>query len=478
MTLDWKSLLNDARRKPKGGAGPRTEFERDHDRILFSTPVRRLADKTQVFPLETHDSVRTRLTHSLEVSNLARSLGTTLAFKGGVFPSAPTPERNVPAVLGAAGLAHDLGNPPFGHQGEAAMREWFAENQEEILRKKDGLSKAMCDDFLSFDGNAQTLRLVTKLQVINDDFGLNLTYGTLAVLMKYTVPSDKVEKPHKGKVKQTGKGGKKPPPNYPGRGKPGFFQSERQIVEEVWSNTGLKVGIRHPLTYIVEAADDIAYAVIDAEDAVKKSLASFSDLIAYLRHALPTDAITKSVVDRSEEKHKEYRTQGLTHAELNDVSMQKFRVYAMEELINAVTETFLVNSTAMMEGLFEGDLVGGGKGEDFWRALKEFDRLHAYQNRSVRRIELVGNGVIKDLMTYFWRAIVDRKSETDPTSERKAPFGRYAYSLISDNYRRVFELDSSMPMRYRELRLLTDMVAGMTDSFAMSVHKELKALER
>jgi dGTPase len=145
----------------------RTELERDYDRILFATPTRRLADKTQVFPMEEHDSIRTRLTHSHEVSNLARSIGVLLAFEHAekVFGSNHEElqvKRNVPAVLAAAGLAHDLGNPPFGHQGEIAIQQWFAE------RKWD---KDIHIDFREFDGNAQTFRLLTRLQVLKSPIG-------------------------------------------------------------------------------------------------------------------------------------------------------------------------------------------------------------------------------------------------------------------------------------------------------------------
>jgi dGTPase len=174
--------------------GPRTEHERDYDRILFSAPVRRLADKTQVFPLDEDDSVHTRLTHSHEVSNLARSIGVNLAFNDRVFPSEVVPQRNVPAMLAAAGLAHDLGNPPFGHQGETSIQDWFEQNRERVFPERCGLADVMQQDFLRFEGNAQTLRLLTRLQILNDDYGLNVTYGTLAALMKYTVGSSAARK--------------------------------------------------------------------------------------------------------------------------------------------------------------------------------------------------------------------------------------------------------------------------------------------
>jgi len=182
--------------------------------------VRRLADKTQVFPLERNDSVRTRLTHSYEVSNLARSLGVTLAFDDKIVANGVLqPERNLPAILAAIGLAHDLGNPPFGHQGEQAIQAWFADNPHVL--KDSELNEAMKQDFIKFEGNAQTLRLLTRLQLINNDYGLNLTYSTLAALMKYPTASDKINKDDVARKKY------------------GYFQSEKGIVEDIWKKTGL-----------------------------------------------------------------------------------------------------------------------------------------------------------------------------------------------------------------------------------------------
>ena len=136
--LTWKQLLCPRRRKDepskvRGFDGQRTEYERDYDRILFSAPLRRLADKTQVFPLDADDSVHTRLTHSHEVSNLARSIGVSLAFQHALFPEEVVPQRNVPAILAAVGLAHDLGNPPFGHRGESSMQDWFLQNASRVF---------------------------------------------------------------------------------------------------------------------------------------------------------------------------------------------------------------------------------------------------------------------------------------------------------------------------------------------------------
>ena len=287
--LEWPQLLSNKRfdnlldrskpkDRPEGPEFAQGQFrlpqERDHDRILFSTPFRRMGDKTQVFPLESIESIRTRLTHSYEVANLARSLGVQIA------ESLPNPPehalRAIPATLAAVGLAHDIGNPPFGHQGEKAICSWFklnkntlfepptAPEEEAIATDIQNLTSQHKEDFLNFDGNAQTLRLLTKLQVIGDDLGLNLTLGTLAALMKYVAGSDNIDT-----EKQS-------------RKKVGYFASELSLVERIRKEVGLTNDARHPLALVMEACDDIAYSVLDAEDSIKKGLVSFNDLVAGL----------------------------------------------------------------------------------------------------------------------------------------------------------------------------------------------------
>ena len=470
MKADWKTLLDQGRRKDAAKLGKpknkptakpkpveaRTETERDYDRILFSTPVRRLADKTQVFPLDPNDSVRTRLTHSHEVSNLSRSIGINLAFNHQIGSPSANFQRNVPAMLATIGLAHDLGNPPFGHKGESAVRDWFQKNAALLKPLKGGLK----EDFLLFEGNAQTLRLLTRLQLLNDNFGLNLTYGTLAALLKYTVSARDAD----------------PKAEYAGRKKNGFFQSEKAIVEEVWERTGLRAGVRHPFAYVMEACDDIAYSVMDTEDAVKKGLTSFHDVMAFIRHEAASDQLALDTCTRSEVTHNEYKRQSsLSPWELNDISMQMFRVYAISAMVTAVTDTFLTNLDKILSGTFKGDLISKSSAAAFCAALKVFDTKHAYRHRSVLKVELAGYKVIQKLMDYLWIAIDARADLKKLGSKRADPFANYVYNRISENYRRIAEDSSNqMPLRYRELQLITDMISGMTDSFAMSLEEELR----
>lgn len=460
--LNWKELLNDSRRKSKGQLlvsgveSGRYQFERDYDRILFAAPTRRLADKTQVFPLDRNDSVRTRLTHSHEVSTLARSIGLRLVYeKENIFVGAEPGQflhRSVPAMLAAIGLVHDLGNPPFGHQGEVAIQNWFKNNCEVILR---GMSFDDARDFFGFDGNAQTVRLVTKLQILNDKFGLNLTYGTLAALIKYPVPVSGVnDKQWK---------------------KQGYFKSEQDIVDDIWQETGLKQGVRHPLTYVMEACDDIAYSVLDAEDTVKKSFASYYDLLRFLKRECGGDEIAAKVIEKSETSSSGFESQGLSPQELNECSMQMFRVYSITEMIGAVIDTFSEKVDALLKGtqIYKG-LISESKSHKLCKALKKFDFEYGFKHKSVLELELKGNTYITEVMDMLWVGVHGR---LDQRQHSNTPFGKYAYSRISESYRRIFEDKSNdLPVGYKEAQLLADAVSGMTDTYLIALHSELKPL--
>ncbi|MCU6388039.1 dNTP triphosphohydrolase [Enterobacter quasiroggenkampii] len=498
--MQWDKLLYNGRRKDKdkgnlqsaSSAKPsdseniewRQEIERDFDRILFAAPTRRLADKTQVFPLDMNDSVRTRLTHSHEVANFARGIGMRLAFdmKNEVFEGLSETicvERDIPALLAAIGLAHDLGNPPFGHQGEAAMRNWFNANLSDFFNEDNDIdNKDIFNDFFQFDGNSQTLRLVTKLQILNDQYGLNLTYATLAALIKYP-RSSYTDSPGQWE-------------------KHGFFHSESKIVNEIWLVTGLKENIRHPFTWIMEACDDIAYSVLDAEDTVKKGLASYKDLIDHLKcWEEGKDPVINKVVMQTEEKNAEYKhlQHELTPSEINDMHMQMFRVKATIALVNDVVDTFVANLSTLLSHHCEfKDLIGQSQSKSFCKALKAFDKKHGYRHRSVLELELKGSNYIQKLMDMLWIGIHGHKTQKERDQEKElqkendafkprmeyrsnSPFGRYAYGRISENYRRIFEDEKNgLPVLYKEAQLLADAISGMTDSYLIRLHDELKSL--
>jgi dGTPase len=495
--MDWNGLLNGnrfgdmlLRKKPEGKpTGPafadgqfRTPQERDHDRILFSTPFRRMGDKTQVFPLESIESIRTRLTHSYEVANLARSLGLEIAHRH----AAELPKdaiRTIPATLAAVGLAHDIGNPPFGHQGEFAIRAWFERNSSVLFvpPTESMLSRVAADvellteqhknDFLLFEGNAQTLRVLTKLQVIGDDLGLNLSVGTLASVMKYVAASDAIEK-----SKQA-------------RKKVGFFASEQELVAQIRQQTGLEADARHPLALVMEACDDIAYSVLDAEDAIKKGLVSLNDLLAALEYhpdgEEKLDPVVKHLCLLARWELGCLRSQQLHPSELQDVAAQKFRVHAIHLMVSAVGKAFTENYRTIISGAFDGELIKSSAGANLCSALKKFDRENAFSHKSVLEIELNGYNVLNRLMDFLWAGISQRENYEDLSSTRTSPFAAYVYSRISKNYRRMFEgkvhqyhRDPGLPIRYKEMQLLTDMVSGMTDQFCIDLYQDFKKHHR
>jgi len=262
----WDKLLSDKTEKGrtnKGQNDSRTPFQDDYSRIIFSTPFRRLQDKAQVFPLEENDFVRTRLTHSLEVAAISKSIGISIQAKLIAQKKLEESKRGmIPDVLECAGLAHDLGNPPFGHFGEVTLQKKF----DDLFSTENDLSEVEKKDFTKFDGNCQTIRILTRLQCIKDLYGYHMTYATLATLMKYPMNSKE------GNVKDGNVWHKKF----------GYFQSEKNIAENILKETGLYIedgkAYRHPLAFILEAADDIAYSAADIEDGFKKKAITFKDI--------------------------------------------------------------------------------------------------------------------------------------------------------------------------------------------------------
>ena len=333
------------------------------------------------------------------------------------------------------------------------------------------------NDFLIFEGNAQTLRVLTKLQVIGDDLGLNLSVGTLSSVMKYVAASDAIDA-----SKQA-------------RKKVGYFASEQSAVERIRQETGLEADTRHPLALVMEACDDIAYSVLDAEDAIKKGLVSLNDLLATLEyHPKGKDKLdveTKHLCELARWELGVLRRQQLHPSELQDVATQKFRVHAIHLMVSAVAEAFKNNYNLIISGKFDQELIKASKAANICSALKKFDRENAFSHKSVLEIELNGFNVLNRLMDFLWLGISQREDYKDLSSKRKSPFSQYIYSRISKNYRRIFEgkvdqyhPDSGLPIRYKELQLLTDMVSGMTDQFCIDLcgdfeqhHQEMRRLD-
>lgn len=472
--MEWKQLLSEKRvRQLFGGRATtksdddtRSEFQRDFDRSLFSTPVRRLQDKAQVFPLEPHDSVRTRLTHSLEVSNVARGLAQAVAAelrKRGVLSQEQA--EAVEQIAAACGLIHDLGNPPFGHSGEEAIQTWFRgrlDNDKKFFGGFESaataaLTERMRQDFLRFEGNAQTIRIISTLQVLTDFYGLNLTSGTLSAALKYTARSDEAQSdggPHQKK-------------------KPGYFTSEDKLIAAVRSETGTG-DARNPIAYLVEAADDIVYATVDIEDGVKKAVVTWDDVERQLRaEAGGADPILDRVLKRAEKKVAEAEVPIGRGAERDEAMAQTFRTFAITEATLAVKRHFLEQYDAIMSGTFADELISCPTISPLLKACKKTARQAIFRrDPEVLEREIAGREVIHKLMDRFWEGV----KEYVPGDDNKNDFPAKIRALISSNYRRVFAWSSDrrlLPPDYLRMQLVTDYVCGMTDSFATRLYKKL-----
>jgi dGTPase len=214
---------------------------------------------------------------------------------------------------------------------------------------------------------------------------------------------------------------------------------------------------------------------VDVEDAAKKGLVNFDRLVGYLKHKAAEDPCVLEVVEKAQKQHEEFRENSLSAAELDDITMQIFRVSAIGVMIVSATEAFVENLNSIMAGTFDKELMAVSKASGLWRLLKEFAGKYIYPHREVLEVELTGHQTIHGLMDIFWAAITRRQDPLDIASKRTSPLHSYVYSRISENYRRVAEGSGPMPIRYRELQLMTDMVSGMTDSFAISLLKDLRA---
>lgn len=447
----------------------RSVFQQDYDRLLFSTPVRRLADKTQVWPMEENDGVRTRLTHSHEVANLARSIGAR-AFKGArdVFKQYGCDDDSLAEIINplllSIGLGHDLGNPPFGHQGEVAIGRWFERRKSWIFTHTKGNGELLAapvpeshwPEFIDFDGNPQSLRLLTRLQTHIDSLGLDLSAATLAAGLKY--PVSYLNRDKSDPIKKKG----------------GYFESERDLVDWIRVHTGLNEGQRHPLTWIMEACDDIAYSILDVDDVLKKGIMSPDDVLVILRQKFSIDG----VVGKIQSKFKEIESRLFSPEMLRDIKIEYLRAYLIENLIEHASKTFIDNSPAIFSHRPIMPLMDDSR---LCEELKTVAQQNAFNHSSVLRTEALGSAAIDDLMTALWEAISYRKDIDNLRSKRMSARAKYIFSLISPNYIEQAENFSSTSeiasgLRYRELRLLTDMVSGMTDTFAMRLWKDIKVI--
>ena len=447
--MNWPQLLSRKRLgsdEQSAGSATRTDFQRDHDRIVFSSAFRRMQDKTQIFPLSKIDYVRTRLTHSLESSSVGRSLGTLageqIIARHGLKGHEASDFGDICA---AACLAHDIGNPPFGHSGEDAIRHWAA-HAEYGRQRVAVLQRSQREDFLNFEGNAQGFRVITRLQNRDNRGGLQLTCATLAAFTKY--PRESCI----GNGRFDGVSAKKP----------GFTAEDQANFCEVADTVGLirrdpvlAIWHRHPLAFLVEAADDICYRVIDIEDGFRLGHLSFQEAMELFSAVLP-DAGGQA--DR-----------------LNRISGRKekiefLRAKVISQAISEILTCFLDHEANILEGSFDEPLMSQIPHR------REMDQLIAvatekiYVAPEVIEIETAGFQVISELLERFI-PIIDDVAEHGASA---VPRSQMMIRLIPEQF--LGPAQRPAADQYTRLLKLTDFVAGMTDSYAVSLYKKVTGI--
>ncbi|ABQ14229.1 deoxyguanosinetriphosphate triphosphohydrolase [Dichelobacter nodosus] len=438
--MNWLSLCSDAR---MGGASLpepliRSEYQRDSDRILFSAAFRRMQDKTQVFPLAKNDFVRTRLTHSLEVSCVGRSLGNRV----GVHLLQKYPElvaqkitaANIGDIVAAACLAHDLGNPPFGHSGEQAMRDYFcSENGQNILERLK-ISTDERADLTAIEGNAQSFRIVSRLENPDANGGLRLTYATLATMAKYPCTAACLEQS--------------------GYQKNGCYQDDLATYTQIFSALGIpqikpQVWLRHPLSYLMEAADDICYLIVDIEDAYQVKQIHFEEAYARLFE------LVRENVDETRIKAMHSKSDKLGY----------LRAKAIGQLIDETCAQFWQSESAILNGNGAALLPHIPSYRQL-KALRQFASDYIYNLQPVVEIQVAGNRILRGLLDIFCTAVANTVLN-NKTSRRH---DEMILLLLPTRYRRY--ADSP----YQKLLAVCDYVSGMTDSYAVSLYKKLTGI--
>ncbi|RCK35057.1 deoxyguanosinetriphosphate triphosphohydrolase [Thalassospira profundimaris] len=435
--MNWQKLLSPARlgtRHSSVGAFGRSDFHKDYDRIIFSAAFRRLQRKTQVHPLPENDNVHTRLTHSLEVSCIGRSLGLMVGHKlheKGSLPDAIEPDH-MAAIVQAAALCHDIGNPPFGHAGEYAVRQWFID-ADPIFTEK--LGKEQFADLTTYEGNAQGFRLLTNKRTGLYDGGMRLTYATLASFLKY--PWSAAGSP------------------FPQKKKFGAFQKEFALLEEVADATGLirtgdQAFCRHPLVYLVEAADDVCYALIDIEDGVELELVEFETLENMLRPCIEGDLPAEY-----------HREQNISRK----ISFLRGKI--MSGLLDALVDAFVRNEEELLAGVWKGDLLACADGpyNELIANAKSFSEKQIILNRRKVQIEVGAFAHLETLLDTFCKTALEVHQATTEAD-------------VSYRAGRVRELigNDAMPIGaplYDLYLVILDYVSGMTDDFAARLARDI-----
>lgn len=439
MTMDWNKLISAKRLGREGNpslADARSEYLKDWDRIVYSSAFRRLQDKTQVFPLAESDYVRTRLTHSIEVSSVGRSLGTLCGdFILDKTKSLPIGNQDFGSIVAAACLAHDIGNPPFGHSGEDAIQSWFTLHGQSYL---EHLSNAEREDFCKFEGNAQGFRLISRLQNAVDRGGFQLTYAVLAAFAKY--PRGSVM-PNADKNKISEK-------------KFGYVSHDAQNFELVAQETGLlkksdAAYVRHPLAFLMEAADDICYGIVDLEDGHRLGRIGFDEArdllypIAFQEGVTPSSSYT--AID-------------------NDAGrIEYLRARAIGNLITATVTVFKDNYEDIMNGKFEQALVSKSIYSEHLEQILKLSREKIYNTPTVLQIEVAGYEILGGLLKKLVPALLSDESGRSGAHKKIVQIVPQQFAIGTTYYQRLLGV--------------TDFVSGMTDSYALTLFRRLHGIE-
>lgn len=437
--MEWKSLLSAEREyREYKKSDIRNAFQRDYDRIIFSNIFRRLQNKTQVFPLPGSIMVHNRLTHSLEVASVGRSIARIVSknltekfgndFLNEIY--------DIDTIVSAACLAHDLGNPPFGHSGEETISSYFKEGPGKELGNL--IPENQWSDLTSFEGNANAFRQLTHQFAGRRQGGMSLTYATLATLIKYPYPSY----------------------NKNGRKKYNIFYSEIETFKKVMEGCGIKcldesslIYARHPLSYIMEAADDICYLILDMEDAQKRGIVQTQQADIFF-----------SSFFKEDEKWFHDRKDSVYETVTDDNERMAFlRATVINKLVDCVSNVFVENYNAIMEGDFEKSLVYHLP--DFEKNALEkcrsFSLKNIYKHNSVVKIELTGFNVIGELIHEFVQAILNPEKT----------YNKMLLSIIPEQFK------NNNDDLYSRIQVVLDYISNMTDLYAVQLYKDLRGIK-
>lgn len=450
-TMKWEDLLSNKRYGDRPGTtrpfdAARSAFDVDFDRVVFSTPFRRLQDKTQVIPMPKSDFVHTRLTHSLEVSCVGRSLGRDVGNR--ILTKYPELQdrfnaSDFGAIVATAALAHDIGNPPFGHSGEKAISEYFlngpgAAFESEIANEKEW------NDLIAFEGNANGFRTVVNSNT-SAEGGLRLTYAALAAFTKYPKESfpKYTEVPKRASEKKFG-----------------FFQCEREHYRDVAESLKLRKfrddehysWVRHPLAFLVEAADDICYSIIDFEDGLRLGL---------IAEEKATELLLPIIGDS-------FRQESYDKISSPNEKFSYLRAVTIGTLVRDAVEIFMQNEEAILAGEYDRSLLDDSKYGDQVEAIKLLTLKKVYRSRNVLEIEAAGFDVLSGLLHDFITAINDKYNDVKSFRSKKN------FDLFPKDYLRNGEIPDSL---YDRIMCVCEFVAGMTDSAAISLYRKMKGIE-